>query len=362
MDYPIELHYHVLGLTAGIPEPVWEDDVPQRLRDVLSAPRPTSPGDPGPEGTGCGEGTTVAILDTGYTQHPYLEESVEPDSPIGQSDYDGWDISGHDMPAYVGHGTFVAGRVRQEAPAAGILYRKITDRNGVSNDWTLATAIFDLIPKTEGAPGPDVLNLSLGPGEHELPRGWPRSLAPRTRFAISALQEACGTVVVIAAGPPSERSSDSLLARHGEERTVFVGAVNPSGDAPAEFSAHDCFVDLFASGQDVLSTFVYWNGAIRFDECCPACDSSLHMSRHRPNNRDSEPPLMAGTGWARWSGTSFAAPAVAGAIAREISGLEGEQCTTIQDRRLKALNNLKNQSILYPHPTAPTHNRPLHTL
>ena len=78
---------------------------------------------------------------------------------------------------------------------------------------------------------------------------------------------------------------------------VGVGALGPCGPAP--FTNHGPWVRACAPGTDIVdSFFLEWNG--------------------------SEQPLSGGPdpddfhGWARWSGTSFSAPIVAGVLAREM--------------------------------------------
>ena len=68
---------------------------------------------------------------------------------------------------------------------------------------------------------------------------------------------------------------------------IGVAALGPAG--PAAFSNAGHWVDCCAPGVDLVSTF------------------------HRAPRHD--PPFH---GWARWSGTSFAAPLVAAMIAREV--------------------------------------------
>jgi subtilisin family serine protease len=318
------LHYHVQGYTSGLPEPVDDAD-----RDLLrDAPAKLAETVADSNGKGLGQRTTVAILDTGFTHHPFLRTSLaDPHRPIAQSDLDRWEMSAPIVPAYMGHGTFVAGVVRRYAPAAHIQYRRVTDSNGISYDWALAGAIANLIPRDD-APGPDVLNLSLGPIEHEVLEHSHGSLTPRTRFAIRALQDACGTIVVIAAGPKVANPDSRVLLAEPGGLTVFVGALGPGG-VPAEFSADDKSVAIFAPGDQVLGTYIHWSGRVRLDASCAACSGRLTAS-----GMSDTTDVLNFAGWARWSGTSFAAPAVAGAIASAIS--EG-RAGSVRDQRQQAL-------------------------
>ena|SRR5215468_8067796 len=70
-----------------------------------------------------GEGTVVAILDTGYLANPLLERSLlrEPGAEkatVPEADLDRWYLSTNGLSAATGHGGFIGGIVLQYAPAA----------------------------------------------------------------------------------------------------------------------------------------------------------------------------------------------------------------------------------------------------
>ena len=73
-----------------------------------------------------------------------------------------------------------------------------------------------------------------------------------------------------------------------------MGAVGPDGPAP--FSNYGHWVRACAPGVDVVSTFFEFNG-----------DEQAVGTEPDPDNF---------TQWARWSGTSFSAPLVVGALAQ----------------------------------------------
>jgi subtilisin family serine protease len=75
---------------------------------------------------------------------------------------------------------------------------------------------------------------------------------------------------------------------------IGVASTNRYGNARARFSNWGPWCDCCARGEDVFSTYVNWYGRI-----------------------DGEPEIDVEDfdGWARWDGTSFAAPKVSAAIA-----------------------------------------------
>jgi len=266
-DASIRLAYHIQGHPRGDPKP---------------AARPHY--NPGETAQTDGRLTTVAVVDSGITRHPWLDGHYPARSL--RFDLAQWDLSTPQLPVLAGHGLFVAGIVQKYAPQTTILPRRVVDLDGASNDEAVGAAIRDLV-----ADDPDVLNLSLAPGHHDHEEG-DCPPARSTAKAIDLLQETCGTIVVISAGYRDEPWPQEQLAAPGD-RTVFVGALRADQKAPAAWS-DDRDVAIWAPGEDTVSFFVY-----------------ATMSNGHPASSHFK-------GWARWSGTSFAAPAVAGAVATAI--------------------------------------------
>ncbi len=269
-----------------------------------------------------GRDTRVAVLDSGVSAHPWLAGSFA-ETPLPADALDGWDMSAPGLPRHVGHGTFVAGLVLQYAPAVTLLPRRVIDAAGDANDADLARVIRDLI-----ALDPDVVNLSLGP----VPPDEPGTIDEGTQQTIDAvrdLQDTCGTVVVVAAGNSEERCPAEHLASDSD-LTVVVGALDLGGE-PAWFSNTDP-VHLWAPGVDVLSSFLHWDGPVGMEH--PG-EHEHQAEPHQHRSAAPERPVAPFAGWARWNGTSFAAPAVAGAIAAEISAISGAE--TAKERRRQGL-------------------------
>jgi hypothetical protein len=111
-------------------------------------------------------------------------------------------------------------------------------------------------------------------------------------------------------GPTAPRPGVVVVAPAGNEESprrywpaalpdvIGVAATNRRGNARAYFSNWGPWCDCCIRGQDIFSTFVWWPGPIEGE---PLTD------------------LPGFVGWARWDGTSFAAPQVTAAIARLVA-------------------------------------------
>jgi subtilisin family serine protease len=232
-------------------------------------------------------GFVVGVIDTGVVleggePHPYLAGHVSYDpwdqDPL-DDDGDGW------LDVYDGHGTFVAGRILEQAP--GVTVRILRGlHTGMADDLAVAAGIRTLTEQ-----GVKLINLSLS------------STADGTQYPLAVAEELENlppdVVVVASAGNHGRRRPFWPAAF---KRVVSVGAVDetairPPGDLPprAPWSNFGWWVDVCASGVDVLGPFC------TFDE---------NRSHAGEDGADTF------TGWAAWSGTSFAAPKVTGRIAQ----------------------------------------------
>lgn len=213
-----------------------------------------------------GEGLRVAIIDTGIDlTHPYLADAVEASASFipGETAQDGH-----------GHGTHVAGIIRQVAPGARLLVAKCLSNEGEGSDESLTAAIRWAV-----AQGAKVINASLGYDQE--PTG------PSAAALHQAIRDAvaAGVVFVASAGNEGhERLEINTVcwpARWQEPLAVaatwqIVGGRDHSGAAP--FSSAGPEVDVTAPGTWIVST-------------------------------------APGGGWVDMSGTSMAAPVVAGVLA-----------------------------------------------
>lgn len=256
-------------------------------------PRPAPPV-PAPEVAARGD-VTVAILDTGMSPHPWYEDTewyraqrAEVEEVL-DADLD------FDLDAQAGHGTFIAGVVLRHAPAARLRARRVIDGDGVGDELDVIRALEWLAEWGRA----DVVNISLGC------HTWDDRPSPLLAQAIAALGRR--TVVVACAG---NAATDRPFWPAAMKPVIGVAALD--GGDRAWFSNYGWWVDACAQGVDVASTFV------RFDGTRPPADGA-------------DPDLFRG--YATWSGTSFAAPAVAGRIAG-LAAAEGLDAVTAADRVL----------------------------
>ncbi len=218
----------------------------------------------------------VAVIDTGVdASHPDLQGRL----------VKGYDfVNNDDTPEdTVGHGTFVASLIAANAddnqgivgvaPGVQIMPLKALDRQG-GDSLTIARAIRYAADNKA-----NVINLSLGGPQNS------RSIRQAIDYATSR------GVVVVAASGNSGTKGNPVEYPAALPNVVSVGATGPS-DKIASFSSHNITVDVAAPGVNVFGA-----------------RSSINLICRAYN----------GTPYCTASGTSFAAPYVAGAAALVLS-------------------------------------------
>jgi thermitase len=209
-----------------------------------------------------GEGTTVAVVDTGaQLDHPALVANFEgvkrydfvegdknpSDRPLGRdTDCDG------DKDEMVGHGTHVAGIVDIAAPAAKIMPLRVLDTEGYGNVFTIAKAVYFAASNRA-----DVINLSLGSPS-------------RSKLLQEVIKDATSNGVVVAAAAGNSNSSVAHYPAAGNgvaasaDGLVAVTSVNMY-DQKSDFANYGSWVDIAAPGEGIRSAFpvskyAYWSG------------------------------------------------------------------------------------------------------
>jgi thermitase len=231
---------------------------------------------------------SVAIIDTGvWTESKLPEGYFKPGAVETEEDTD-VDNDGV-LDGDVGHANFIAGVIVRHAHQAELSVLKVLDTFGVCTEAQLVAALDRLDPSVQ------IVNLSLG--------GF--TLDDQPPLALQAAMERALTgvdrVAVAAAGNNGNRTDRFWPA-------AFAATGHPWSERVAAVAAHDgrqvCdwsnagpWVTLAAPGQDVESTYI------------------------------THPEFPSG--WAQWSGTSFATPRVAAEVASRI-GRDGSAVTALQ--------------------------------
>lgn len=194
-----------------------------------------------------------------------------------------------------GHGTFVAGIIRQVDPRAEIRMYRAMDSDGVGTEIAVACAMVQAAKD-----GAEVINLSLGGNTID---GRPSLVY---EAALDAIDEVSAgrpgrPVVVAAAGNAGDREPVWPAA---STRVIAVAGLTAAGDG-APWSSRGPWVNVSTIGEGVVSTYV------------PGTAEDADTDADGDIDAADENPLRFGpSSWAMWTGTSFAAAQITGAISR----------------------------------------------
>ncbi len=256
---------------------------------AIGGPEPTTP-PPGssPDGPCPGTPCKVAIVDTGITPEQRADGWLA-GVPRGD-DTDPLDVfprPGGDgmLDLDAGHGTFVAGIVAHAAPDADIRVYRAIDSDGIGSEVEVACAMIRAVRD-----GAQIVNLSLGcQTQDDVP---PIALqAALDAIAEIEQQENRDVIIVAAAG---NFGDDRPCWPGAFDRVVSVAAVD-ANLAPVAWSSRGAWVTCATVGEGQRSTLV------------PGREATPDGQHLNDFGQDA---------WAVWSGTSFAAPQIAGALAR----------------------------------------------
>ncbi|MFJ8079418.1 S8/S53 family peptidase [Streptomyces sp. NPDC096205] len=267
----------------------------------------------------------VLVVDTGlmhdYRSYPPLVHT-EGDAQLRETDDQGV------LQQYVGHGTFIAGLVAAVAPNTEIT---------VSNALTDAGAILEsefgekLFEAVDRGGWPDILSLSAGTSN-----GRTDGLLGIETFMLELKQRR--TLLVACAGNNASATPFWPAAYAGlpdfEDVVLSVGALRGDGEFGACFSNHGSWVRAYAPGERLTSAltgfttpvpYVYQHST--YDACrygftyactCQAPSHTGVLTEGQSGGSGKADQVMF-EGFASWSGTSFAAPVVAGMIAAHMT-------------------------------------------
>jgi serine protease AprX len=237
-----------------------------------------------------GSGVTVAVIDTGVADVPAFDGHVVYQQNISAAPQAGDQF---------GHGTFVAGLVHNVAPGADIVSIKLSGADG-SVDITQVLAALQWVSINKDRFGIDVVNLSFGNDSKQS-----ASTSP-LNFAVQQLWDE-GIVVVASAGNVGDQPG-TVTKPADDPLIISVGASDEHGTSDRSDDSIPTFVsrgptqdglakpDLVAPGTHVVSV-----------RAPGSTIDTLH------------PEARVGDDQFRGSGTSFAAPIVAGVVSQMLS-------------------------------------------
>jgi thermitase len=226
----------------------------------------------------------VAVVDTGITavkrddgwDTGVVRDGIDPLDelvPLGRIDWFG------------GHGTFATGVVRQLAPDCEVVVYRYTTADGIGSDEAAADMMIRAAEDAAG--GRLVINCSFGaPAVDGVP-----PLALQEAVAHIHAQHP-NTLIVASAGNDGGTTPLYPAAFPGVKAVAGL----TSDLTPASFSNHGDWVSCSAVGVGVVSTFV--EGTLPPEPLPGKADVQFGQDA-----------------WAAWSGTSFTAPQISGAVA-----------------------------------------------
>ncbi len=253
-------------------------------------PARTSVNKPFTPGSG-GSPVRVAVIDTGLTKLPRSDAWFTKITRVGTDELNQVEPAKKRNDYFAGHGTFTAGIIRQVSPTCEIMVYRFTKTDGLGTDIAAADMLIKAANDAAAdAPGrPLIINASFGaPAVNGAP---PAAL----KEAVDYIGRTYPDVLIVASAGNDGSEVPLYPAAFGPPTVRAVGALNPDLTG-AVFSNRGTWVHCSAVGVGVVSTFV---------EGLTPPEDDLGVP-------DLRFPADA---WATWTGTSFTAPQISGAVA-----------------------------------------------
>jgi len=248
-----------------------------------------------------GDGVFLSIVDTGLIPnaaagHPWLTGVDGTTEDPYTVDSNGQTI----IVPFAGHGTFVAGVARCMAPKASAYVERAFDIAGADYETMLPASLEDALDRN-----PDILVFTFCTTTR-----LDQSLMTFDDFFDTRIRYMKGLLVLAPAGNNGE-SRPNWPAAYRE--VLSVGALSANWRDRAYFSNYGKWVDVYAPGQDLINAFPAGTYV------CTEPPIGQHREFH---------------GMAKWSGTSFSTPMVAGLIAARMSAT-GENAQQAADSLMR---------------------------
>ena len=277
------------------------------VEPVVPSGYPTQPWPPqSPSGTAL-RGVRIGVSDTGLqpgyddtSQYPWLadvrgqEEQLGPTLSTGLPHGPTSSTGLQSIPQYAGHGTFVAGVAKCMAPTAAVHVNDHFTMSGGELEHVIIQKLEELI---QGEQPADLISLSAGTYTR---RGW-------TPLAFSEFHERNPGITLVAAA--GNDSTNRRFYPAAFDWVVGVGALGTDQRHRAWFSNYGDWVDVYALGEGMVNAYA----------------TGVYTYREPPKLRAEQ----TFNGMARWDGTSFSTPLVAGLIADEMArnNVDAEKAT-----------------------------------
>jgi hypothetical protein len=263
-----------------------------------------------------------------------------------------------------GHGTFIAGLVRQTAPSVRLQSHAIMTSDGLAAEDDVLELLQDLLDdqtkalaNNDAASIIDVLTLSFGCYHEDLADedSDPSGLTA-TNFA-TILRDLGKVGILVVAGAGNDATTRPFLPAAfagdtysgiGALPLVSVGSLNPNQSKVSLFSNSGSWVTTYRHGAAIVSTLPRRQNASSQASADVAGIDTLPDDERKgviagktpaPQDRATIDLDDYTSGFGVWSGTSFAAPVLAGQLAHAIAvlGSDTTDLTSMQKRGWDAL-------------------------